>query len=143
RFLNHALELHPTHPGLHRLAARMLIASGRRSQGAVEYSLALRGTLAPKNLVVELVALLPDGDLAAMAIPIDAVNRAQILRSLYELKRDDIAERWLQRVVLGPQHDIAVIDELYQLALTRRDYPVAELAARRRLIESRTNVSRI
>jgi hypothetical protein len=143
RFLNHALQLHPTHPGLHRLAARMLIASGRRSQGAVEYSLALRGTLAPKNLVVELVALLPEVELAASAIPIEAVNREQILRSLYEIRRDDIAERWLLRVVLGRQHDLAVIDELYRLALRRGDLVVAEQAARRRLVESRTNASRI
>jgi hypothetical protein len=143
KFLNHALTLHPTHPGLHRLAARMLIAGGRRSQGAVEYALALRGTLAPKHLVVEIVTLLPEVDLAAQAIPIDASNHAQILRSLGELKRDDIAVRWLARVVVGAQHDLAIIDELYQLAMKLHDLPVAEQAARRRLVESRTNASRI
>jgi O-antigen ligase len=143
KFLNHALTLHPTHPGLHRLAARMLIAGGRRSQGAVEYALALRGTLAPKNLVIEIVTLLPEVELASAAIPIDAVNRDQILRSLDELKRNDIAQRWLERIVLGPQHDLATIDLLYQLALKQRDLPAAERAARRRLIESRTNTSRI
>jgi len=143
KFLNHALTLHPSHPGLHKLAARMLIASGRRSQAAVEYSLALRGTLAPNHLVTEIVTLVPEADLAAAAIPIAAVNREQILRSLGELGRDDIAERWLLRVVLGPQHDLAVIDELYRLAMKRHDWPVAEQAARRRLAESRTNTSRI
>jgi hypothetical protein len=143
RFLNHALQLHPTHPGLHRLAARMLISDGRRSQGAVEYSLALRGTLAPKAMVNEIVTLLPEVDLAAAAIPIDAVNHAQILRSLDELKRNDIAEHWLQRVVIGPQHDVTVIDQLYDLAMKLHDLPVAEQAARRRLIESHTNTSRI
>lgn len=143
KFLNHALTLHPTHPGLHKLAAQMLIADGRRSQGAVEYALALRGTLAPRNLVVEIVSTLPDVDLAAGAIPIDAINRPQILRTLDELKRDDIAERWLLRVVLGPQHDLALIDQLYQLAMNRRHLPVAEQAARRRLAESHTTTSRI
>lgn len=143
KFLNHSLALHPTHPGLHRLAARMLIASGRRSQGAVEYALALRGTLAPKNLIVEIVTLLPETELAAAALPIDAVNRAQILRSLYDLGRDDVAQRWLARMVLGPQHDLALIDELYRLALKRRDLAVAEQVARRRLAESHTNASRI
>src|SRR4029453_11595775 len=83
RFLNHALALHPTHPGLHRLAARMLIASGRRAQGAGGCALALRGALAPKNLIVEIVTLLPEADTAAMALPIDATNRTQILRALY------------------------------------------------------------
>jgi O-antigen ligase len=143
KFLNHALTLHPTHPGLHRLAARMLIADGRRPQGAVEYALALRGTLAPRNLVVEIVTMLPEVELAAAAIPPDAINRAQILRSLDELKRDDIAERWLARVVRGPQHDLAVIDQLYRLAMERGDLPVAEEAARRRLAESHTATSRI
>jgi O-antigen ligase len=143
KFLNHALALHPTHPGLHRLAARMLIASGRRAQGAVEYALALRGTLAPKNLVLEIVTLLPEADTAAMALPIDATNRTQILRALYGIGRDDIAERWLLRVVVGPQHDLSAIDELYGLAMKRHDLPVAEQAARRRLAEAHTNASRI
>lgn len=143
KFLNHALQLHPTHPGLHRLAARMLIAGGRRSQGAVEYALALRGTLAPKPLITEIVALLPETELAAQAIPLDAAAHGQVLRSLDELKRNDIAVRWLSRVVAGPQHDLAVIDELYALAMKRGDYPIAEGAARRRLAESRTYTSRI
>jgi len=143
KFLNHALALHPTHPGLHRLAARMLIASGHRAQGAVEYALALRGTLAPKRLVSEIVTLLPEVDLAAMAIPADAQNREQILRSLSELSRDDIALRWLAHVVQGPQHDLTMIDVLYQLAMKRHDLPVAEQAARRRFAESHTNASRI
>ena len=143
KLLNHALRLHPTHPGLHRLAARLLIGSGRRSQGAMEYALALHGTRAPKSLIAEIVALLPEVELAAMALPIDALNQQQVLHALKLLQRDDIAERWLQRVVQGPQHDLATIDELYKLALKLHDLPVAEQAARRRLVESRTNASRI
>lgn len=141
--LNHALRLHPTHPGLHRLVARLLIGSGRRSQGAVEYALALHGTRAPKNLIAEIVALLPEADLAATALPLDAVSQQQILQSLRLLGRDDIAERWLQHVVQDPQHDLASIDELYKLALKLHDLPVAEQAARRRLAESHTTASRI
>jgi len=143
KFLNHALRLHPSHPGLHRLAARMLIASGRQRQGAVEYALALRGTLSPKKLIAEIVEALPDAELAATAIPVDAANPQQILRSLNGLNRDDIAERWLSHVVVGPQHDLTMIDELYRLATSRNDWPVAELAARRRLAQSHTNRSRI
>ncbi|HMG53452.1 MAG TPA: O-antigen ligase family protein [Kofleriaceae bacterium] len=143
KFLNHALRLHPTHPGLHRLAARMLIAGGRRSQAALEYALALRGTVAPTPLVTEIVTLLPEVELAAAAIPTDAINRGQILRALSQLKRDDVAERWLARVIQGPQHDLTVIDQLYRLAMDRGDLDVAEQAARRRLGESRTLTSRI
>src|SRR4029079_16771234 len=67
----------------------------------------------------------------------------QILRSLNEQKRDDIAERWLLRVVLGAQHDLALIDQLYTLAIKRGDLAVAEQAARRRLAESHTSTSRL
>jgi hypothetical protein len=143
KFLNQALRLHPSHPGLHRLAARMLIASGRRSQGAVEYSLALRGMVTPKKLLGEIVALLPEVELASAAIPIDAPNPQQVLRSLHELRRDDIALAWLQRVVVGPQHNLEMIDALYRLAMARNDLPVAEQAARRRLAESHTHASRL
>ncbi|HET7502929.1 MAG TPA: O-antigen ligase family protein [Kofleriaceae bacterium] len=143
KLLNHALRLHPTHPGLHRLAARMLISSGRRSQGALEYALALRGTIAPRNLLVEIISLLPEVELAATAIPVDAVNPQHILRALTELGREDVAQRWLQRVVREPQHDTTAIDELYRLAMKRRDLASAEQAARRRLAESRTHASRI
>lgn len=143
KFLNHALALHPTHPGLHRLAARALIASGRRSQAAVEYALALRGTLAPGHLVAEIVTLLPDADLAAAAIPVDGVEQGPILHALSEQHRDDVAERWLLRVIQGAQHDLAVIDQLYRLAMERGDLAIAEQAARRRLAESRTAASRI
>jgi hypothetical protein len=143
KFLNHALRLHPTHPGLHRLAARMLVASGRRSQAAVEYSLALRGSLGAKTLISEIVTQLPEVDLAAAAIPVDGNNRSWILRSLKELGRDDVIERWLLRMMLGPSHDLAVIDDLYAIAMKRNDLVVAEQAARRRLVESRTNASRL
>jgi hypothetical protein len=143
RFLNHALRLHPTHPGLHRLAARMLVASGRRSQAAVEYALALRGSLGAKTLIAEIITQLPEAELAASAIPIDGDNRQWILRSLQELGREDVTERWLLRVMVGPNHDLAAIDELYTIAMKRHDLVVAERAARRRLVESRTNTSRL
>jgi O-antigen ligase len=143
KLLNHALRLHPSHPGLHRLAARMLIASGRRNQGAGEYALALRGTVVPKRLLTEIVETLPEAELAATAIPTEGSNPQLVLRTLATLNRDDIAERWLERVVAGPQHDLAMIDELYRLAMARSDWPVAEQAARRRLAQSRTNRSRI
>jgi hypothetical protein len=99
--------------------------------------------LAPKSLVTEVVTLLPEVDLAAAALPTDAANRTQILRSLTEIGRDDVAQRWLLRIVLGSQNELPVIDTLYQLAMKRRDFAVAEQAARRRLAASRTSLSRI
>jgi O-antigen ligase len=143
KLLNHALRLHPSHPGLHRLAARMLVASGHHSQAALEYRLALRGTRSPKSLIAEIATALPDLDLLATALPTDPANRPQMLRALTELRRDDIAERWFQRIVLSPEHDLDDIDALYRLALGLRDLPAAELAARQRLAEANTHASRI
>jgi O-antigen ligase len=143
KFLNHSLRLHPTHPGLHRLAARMLLAGDRRSQAAVEYALALQGTVAPKNQVIEIVTLLPEVDLAAASLPTDAVNIGQILRTLTGLGREDISVRWLQRLVQTSQYNLQLIDLLYDMAMRRRDLAAAELAARRRLAVSHTNKSRL
>ena len=143
KLLNHALRLHPTHPGLHRLAARLLLGSGRRAQSAVEYADAMRGTLMPRTLILEIVAMLPELELASAAIPADAPNARQIRRTLTEVDREDITLRWLQRRVAGPQHDLTAIDQLYQLAMVRHDWPVAEQAARRRLAASNTTASRI
>jgi hypothetical protein len=103
----------------------------------------MRGARSPKKLIVEIVALLPEAELAATALPTDAISQPQILHALNELERTDIAERWLQHVVLDPQHDLTAIDALYNLALTLHDLPVAEQAARLRLAESHTTASRI
>jgi O-antigen ligase len=143
KLLNHALRLHPTHPGLHRLAARLLLASGRRPQSALEYAAAMRGTLMPRTLILEIVAMLPEVELASAAIPADSPNQRQIRRTLTEIDREDITLRWLQQMMELPQHDLAAIDQLYQLAMARHDWPVAEQAARRRLAESHTSTSRI
>jgi O-antigen ligase/tetratricopeptide (TPR) repeat protein len=143
KLLNHALRLHPSHPGLHRLAARMLAAGGHRSQAAVEYALAVHGSGAPRPLIAEIVAQLPDAALAAAAIPLDAGRRATYVRALGELGRDDVALRWLERLIDQPQRDLAAIDALYQLALRKGDLAAAERAARRRVAEARTNASRI
>lgn len=141
--LNHALELHPTHPGLHRFAARRMIANRHLDQAAVEYAIAMNGTLAPKRLLAEILTLLPDAEHAAAAIPADFKDRDVILRALVELQRLDVSERWLARVVQRPQYDTKVFDALYDLAMARKDYEVAERAAHLRLKQVHTEQSRL
>ena len=41
RLLNHAMRLHPTHPDLHRTAARLLLRGGHFDQAAIEYAAAI------------------------------------------------------------------------------------------------------
>jgi O-antigen ligase len=141
-FLNHALALHPTHPGLHRLTARLLSANDRKGQAALEYSLAMNGTGAPHLLLTEILANLPGANDAAAAIPLD-YRPDTILRSLKELERADVAERWLVRVVAEPVPDIRVVDQLYDMATSRNDLDVALHTAKIRLDLAHTKTSRL
>jgi O-antigen ligase len=142
-YLNQALALHPTHPGLHRLAARMLIGNKRYAQAAVEYALAMNADAAPRALLNEIVMLLPNADYAADAIPTDYPNIDVMLHTLTELKRSDLSEKWLARVARRPQHDLRVIDMLYDLAMARGDVDVARQTAELRLDVSHTTTSRL
>lgn len=142
-YLNHAMLLHPSHPGLHRLAARMLVASDRRDQAAVQYALALKGSTRPRRLLTEILVLLPDPDQAALAIPTDRSTVELMARTLSELERPDVTLRWLSRVIARPQRDVAVVDRMYKLALEQRELGFAELAARTRRRIARTTTSRL
>jgi hypothetical protein len=142
-FLNQAMLLHPFSPGLHRLAARMLIAAGRIPQATVEYGLAMNGTAHPHPLLTEIVATLPRAEDAAASIPVGYFSPEAILKSLTELKREDVAERWLARVRDAGTHDLALVDELYALAMARGDLDVALATAAYRLHEANTETSRL
>jgi O-antigen ligase len=142
-YLNHALRLHPTHPGLHRLAARTLVAARLRSQAAVEFSIALSGTPLPYKLLGEIVVQLPAAEEAALAIPVDYRRPELILRALKDHKRDDVALRWLERVVASPYRTLEFVDKLYALALERRELEVAERAAKTRIALAKTTTSRL
>lgn len=142
-YLNHALRLNPFHPGLHRFAARMLIGMGHKDQAAIEYSLAMAGA-APHRLLTEIVHMLPDAADAASAIPIDYPNPDSILHSLVELERQDVAEKWLERVAIEHNsQNLDLLDTLYALAFERKDYAVALRAAETRLVAANTPTSRL
>lgn len=143
KYLNHALVLHPTHPGLHHLVARILVATNRHSQAAVQYSLALKGSASPKKLLPEILVLLPDVDDAAAAIPLDIPRVGMMFRTLQELKRSDVAMRWLIRVIAQPQRDTAIVDRLYNLAMSKNAFDFAHQAAKVRMRISRTTTSRL
>ncbi|MBA3538029.1 MAG: O-antigen ligase family protein, partial [Deltaproteobacteria bacterium] len=143
QYLNHALLLHPTHPGLHRLAARMLVKARHYDQAAIEYSLAMKVEIAPRRLLEEVVKALPAADVAAAAIPTDYPRLDIMLRSLADIERQDISLKWLARVAKRPQHDLRVIDMLYELALARKDLDSAKAAAELRRSVARTTTSHL
>lgn len=130
KMLNHALVLHPTHSGLHRMAGRVLHWAKRDWQAAIEYSAAIQGTTDPHNILAEVTEMLTDPEDAANAIPVDFQNTEQIVRTL-EPKHADIATRWLDRVLESRPRDLTACELLYDLSVAREDNAAAESAGRR------------
>jgi tetratricopeptide (TPR) repeat protein len=93
RYANHALKRHPTHPGTHHLVARMLLAAGRGSQAAIEYSLAIKFSENPVAIVEEVGRVFGDATLAARALP-NVRTAPFLLNRLVRAGRSDIAVIW-------------------------------------------------
>ena len=127
RVLNHAMRLHPTHAGLHWVAARMLMRAKRLSQAEAEYSTAVRFSADPRPVIRELTSVLPVHR-AATALPVD-LSLNIVLPTLGPLSVVTLA--WLERVVDHGTYPKAV-DALYSVALRQKNYRAAERAARRK-----------
>ena len=125
RLLHHALTLHPTDPGLHIAAARMLYAAKHPDQAAIEYAAALPAARDHRRLLAEIAQRLPP-DLAATAIPADPVWLDTWLRTLDDLHRNDVAIAWLERFVLLRRHAIHACERLNALAIQRSDLGAIE-----------------
>src|SRR5690606_33930977 len=121
--LNHALRLHPTHPALHRIAARLLVRTGRLAQAESEYMMAVRYSTDPRAVIDEMITVLPP-DRAAAAIPMDMPIEAVI-----RLVQFDIAAIWLERVLVL-REDIRAADTLYTLGTRFKNWSIAETGAR-------------
>ncbi|MFN0247181.1 MAG: O-antigen ligase family protein [Kofleriaceae bacterium] len=130
RVLNHALVLHPTHAGLHRMAGRLLFSVGRVDQAAIEYASALRGVIDPHLLLVE-IAVRFGTKHAAAAIPHDAHRSDLIVRELESLYRVDVIEEWLARGLDLKPGDLTICELLYETAMRRGELALANLANRR------------
>ena len=130
--LNHGLSLHPTHPGLHLFAGRLLLA-GHPDQAAIEYAAALQATPEPTNLLGEIVHGFP-ANVADQAIPLDYENTEAITRTLEDTNHPDIALAWITRV-LDSRAKKSPTDVEAMLGLARKleNWPVAERAARMKL----------
>jgi hypothetical protein len=129
RLLNHALRLHPTHPGLHRRAGQLLAASGHPDQAAIEYASALRSTVQPDKLLAEVTSSFKPA-IAAAAIPNDFTGIDHVVAVLRDLHHDDVATLWLGRILAFRPHDVHACNTLYELALSRGDLAAAEIAGR-------------
>lgn len=140
--LNHALRLHPTHPGLHRFAGRLLLARRYTQQASIEYAHALRGTRAPKPLLVEIVRTFPRGAVPD-AIPIDYENVGLVVRILEEQGAGDAALVWLDRVIKLRPKATASLELMFALATRRANWAAAEVAARAQFANVATPQTRL
>jgi predicted Zn-dependent protease len=130
-FLNHALLLHPTHPELHRLAARILLRNGRERQALLEYQLAIASTFNPVEVIRELIHRFPQVDKAVSALPVQHLVPGRVAHILIDEGRSDVALPYLKRVVGADPDDVPHLKLLAQVAATRKDTAAAELAATR------------
>jgi O-antigen ligase len=128
--LNHALVLHPTHSGLHLLAGELLRKSGNARQAAIEYASALRSTTNLPRLLGQIVDRMPNAQLVAQSIPADDPRFNQILHTLEELHRPDIALEWLQRMLVVGPDKLQTCAALYSMASRTHQTNVIMLATK-------------
>lgn len=130
RYLAHALTLHPTHPGLHHLVARLLVRQGSAVQARLEYSLAIRFSTDPTALIDEALANWPAADEAAGAFPVERGRVAAIVRELRARGREDVGLAYLSVVTRSDPGEVEYRRLEYRLALAVGDWSRAAQAAR-------------
>lgn len=128
--LNHALTLHPTDPGLHLAAARLLFGAKHPEQAAIEYAAALPAARNPRKILEEIAQRFSPA-LAATAIPTDPGRLDQWVRMLEELGYDDIASAWIAHVVLLQPQSLHACELLFAAAAKRGDLAMVDLLKQR------------
>jgi hypothetical protein len=127
--LNHALVLHPTHPGLHHLAARMLYRSGAIDQAVIEYGLAVREGNGLLALLTEITTRL-SAKQAARAIP-TTLTTVTVVKTLLDLGRPAVATEWLSLLLDESPGNLQACDGLFTAALQRHDDNAGVIASKR------------
>lgn len=130
RLANRALARNPRHPGLHMLAARMLVAAGRRGQALIEYGLALQHTLTPRDILADLVRWFPAPDEAALGIPAEPDRVPIMANRLVTMDRSDVALAYARRAYARHPDDAGIQRTVASLALARGDFALAVAAGR-------------
>ncbi|HEY5950083.1 MAG TPA: O-antigen ligase family protein, partial [Kofleriaceae bacterium] len=130
QLLNHALQLHPTQPGLHHMAADMLYRAHRLDQSALEYAAALRATATRAALLAEIVKRFTPA-LVVRAIPSDLEPLSEIVRWLTDLGALDIAIEWLDAVLQEHPRNRNACEQLFTIIVNKHVLRAAEIASRR------------
>lgn len=147
RFLNHALMLHPTHAGLHAIAARLLVRMKRYDQAAGEYREAIRVATDPRPLVREMAGALPEAAHVLAAIPVDTRRGELVVRTLQDARRTDVAVAWLEGVLAAHPLDSLGCELLLRVTTESRRVGDAQIAARHCngawTVKQRTTVAKV
>lgn len=121
--LNHALRLHPSHPGLHLVAARLLMNVGHPDQAVIEYATALT-SLQSRAAVIEEIATRLDVHLAASALPQSPARIDEIARELDRVGRIELELEWLDRMIATTPELHRACELEYQLAASHPEVAV-------------------
>jgi tetratricopeptide (TPR) repeat protein len=105
---NRALALHPTSSELHRLVARMLLASRHRDQAKVEYALALRYAPTPA-ILQEVLDVFPRDEDAVRALPLIANMVVSWSNELRQRGRAALALAYIERYLAVNPDDVTVL----------------------------------
>ncbi len=126
--LNHALELHPTHSGLHLFLGELLRETGNLDQATVEYASALRSSTSSARTISEIVERLPSPVLIARSIPPDYYRFYDVMGVLEHEHRYDVAIDWLQLVLATGSDNLRTCAALYQLAARSKQLDAIAIA---------------
>jgi len=130
--LNRALRLHPTNWQAHRLAARLLLASGHPAQAALEYRLALAsGMVLDLNELTRLLA----GHVVE-AVPQTPARLTELARALYASGHVSEADAAARRAVDLSEERTPMLMTRVQLALQANATAILAAAARDLLREA-------
>ncbi len=114
--LNHALELHPTHAGLHLFLGELFREDKKLDQASIEYASALRSSTTSGRTIGEIVERMPTADLIARSIPPDYFRFYDVMNVLEREQRFDVAIDWLERVLATGTDNLRTCAAMYSLA---------------------------
>jgi tetratricopeptide (TPR) repeat protein len=97
--INRALAINPAHPGLHLIAARLLLASQAPRQALVEYRAAIARATNRAAVIRELIAAFPDPEVAARGLPVDRRFARHTLAPLENFRAAQLGYHWTTRLV--------------------------------------------
>jgi hypothetical protein len=124
------MRLHPTHPGLHHLAADMLYRARRPEQAAIEYAIAVQASPRRTDIIEEILRRLPPA-IVPRSLPTSFEQIDLILNPLLEHGELDIGVAWLERVLRARPGHSRSCEQLFTIAAGKKHMGAARAATAR------------